>query len=151
MHPVRRQRLFVVLFIVIGASVATALVFFALRENLNLFYTPTQIHGGDAPTGKRIRAGGMVKAGSVQRDATSLEVEFIVTDFAQDVVVRYNKLLPDMFAEGEGVVATGILNEQGVMVASEVLAKHDETYMPPEVYDALKASGKTQQEYEQNQ
>lgn len=151
MHPVRRQRLFVVLFIVVGASVAAALVFYALRENLNLFYTPTQINAGEAPAGKRIRAGGMVKAGSIIRDGSSLNVEFTVTDFAQDVVVRYDKLLPDMFAEGEGVVATGILNEQGVMEASEVLAKHDETYMPPEVYEALKASGKTQQEYEQSQ
>lgn len=153
MHPVRKQRLIIVFMILIGASIAAALIFVALGSNLNLFYTPTQVAAGEAPIEKRIRVGGMVRSGSVAKSDSSLEVEFVVTDFAADTTVRYDKLLPDMFAEGEGVVATGKLNADGVLVASEVLAKHDETYMPPEVYDALKASGnehKVPSAYQQN-
>lgn len=148
MHPLRKQRLIVVLLIVVGASVAAALVFSALGQNLNLFYTPTQVGAGEAPLGKRIRVGGMVKDGSVIRSDENLDVEFTVTDYAADTVVRFDKLLPDMFSEGEGVVATGIIGDDGVLVASEVLAKHDETYMPPEVYEALKQSGKTKEDYD---
>lgn len=149
MHPLRKQRLMIVLFIVVGASVAAALIFYTLGQNLNLFYTPTQVAAGEAPVQKRIRVGGMVKDGSVVRDEKSLNVEFVVTDYAAETRVRYSKLLPDMFAEDEGVVATGMIDDNGVLIASEVLAKHDETYMPPEVYEALEASGKTKAEYEQ--
>ncbi len=149
MHPLRKQRLMIVLFIVVGASVAAALIFYTLGQNLNLFYTPTQVAAGEAPVQKRIRVGGMVKDGSVVRDEKSLNVEFVVTDYAAETRVRYSKLLPDMFAEDEGVVATGMIDNNGVLIASEVLAKHDETYMPPEVYEALEASGKTKAEYEQ--
>lgn len=148
MHPVRKQRLIIVLTIVIGASIAAALVFMALGQNLNLFYTPTQVAAGEAPMAKRIRVGGMVKEGSVIRSDSSLDIEFVVTDYAADTTVRYSKLVPDMFAEGEGVVATGSLNDEGVLIASEVLAKHDETYMPPEVYEALEQSGKTKADYD---
>jgi len=148
MHPIRKQRLYVVLAIVLSASVAAALIFVALGQNLNLFYTPTQVVSGEAPVEKRIRVGGMVKEGSVVRSDDSLKVSFVVTDYAADTTVTYDKLLPDMFAEGEGVVATGVLDANGVMTASEVLAKHDETYMPPEVYEALEKSGKTKAEYD---
>lgn len=140
MHPVRRQRLFIVLLIVAGAALAVGLATFALRENINLFYPPADIAAGKAPVGKRIRAGGMVLVGSVQRQPESLTVSFVVTDYQAELPVEYTGILPDLFAEGEGVVATGMLTEAGVFKASEVLAKHDENYMPPEVQDALDRS-----------
>ncbi|MDX9874012.1 MAG: cytochrome c maturation protein CcmE [Spongiibacteraceae bacterium] len=140
MHPVRRQRLFIVLLIIAGAGLAVGLASYALRENINLFYPPAEIAEGKAPVGKRIRAGGMVLAGSVQRQPESLTVRFVVTDYQAELPVEYTGILPDLFAEGEGVVATGVLTEDGVFQASEVLAKHDETYMPPEVQHALDRS-----------
>lgn len=143
MHPVRKQRLIVVLFILFGAAVAVGLMAFALRENINLFYSPADIVAGKAPTGKRIRAGGMVLDNSVKRDDQSLRVEFVVTDYAAKVPVVYTGILPDLFGEGQGVVATGMLDESGTFQASEVLAKHDENYMPPEVQEAVKAAAKT--------
>ena len=141
MHPVRKQRLYIVLFIVVGASIAAALIFYALRENMNLFYSPTDIADGKAPLDTRMRAGGMVREGSVQREGEALQVNFIVTDYAHDVAVSYEGILPDMFAEGQGVVVTGTQTSPGVFVATEVLAKHDEEYMPPEVFEALEKSG----------
>ncbi len=144
MHPKRKQRLAIVLTIVIGASAAAGLLFFALSDNLNLFYPPADIAAGKAPEGKRIRAGGMVKAGSVQRIDKGLTVQFIVTDYAAEVTVKYTGILPDLFKEEEGVVVAGVLDKQGIFQADEVLAKHDENYMPPEVSDALeKSSQKT--------
>jgi cytochrome c-type biogenesis protein CcmE len=153
MHPVRRQRLFIVLFIVIGASTAAGLIFYALSENLNLFYSPTQINDGEAPQNQRMRAGGMVREGSVVRAGDSLKISFVVTDYAHDVNVTYEGILPDMFEEGQGVVVTGKLDDAGVMQAEEVLAKHDEEYMPPEVQEALdnaKESGKPAPAYKGN-
>ena len=141
MHPIRKQRLTIVLFIVLGASVAAALIFYALRENMNLFYSPTDIAAGKAPLATRIRAGGMVREGSVQRVGEGLDVTFVVTDYEHDVTVHYEGILPDLFAEGQGVVVTGSQVSPGVFQATEVLAKHDEEYMPPEVSDALKQSG----------
>ena len=141
MHPVRRQRLLIVLVIVVGASLAAGLIFYALRDNMNLFYSPSDIAAGKAPVDARIRAGGMVRAGSVQRPADGIEVQFVVTDYAADLTVRYSGILPDLFAEEQGVVVTGRLDGDGVFKASEVLAKHDEEYMPPEVSEALKQSG----------
>lgn len=141
MHPVRRQRLFIVLVIVIGASLAAALIFYALRDNMNLFYSPSEIAAGKAPAGARIRAGGMVREGSVQRQSDGLTVRFVVTDYAADLGVSYKGILPDLFAEEQGVVVTGTLGTDGSFTASEVLAKHDEEYMPPEVSDALEKSG----------
>ena len=140
MHPVRKQRLTVVLFIVIATSIAAALVFFALRENMNLFYPPVDIAEGKAPIGTNIRAGGMVKEGSVVKAGDSLKVDFVVTDYAADLAVTYTGILPDLFEEGQGVVVAGKLDATGLFVAHEVLAKHDENYMPPEVADALKQS-----------
>ncbi|MCP4465582.1 MAG: cytochrome c maturation protein CcmE [Halieaceae bacterium] len=144
MHPIRKQRLIVVLMIVVGASLAVTLASFALRENINLFYPPADIVAGKAPVGQSIRAGGMVLEGSVQRDPNSLQVEFIVTDYQGEVTVIYEGVLPGLFAEGQGVVAAGQLDQQGVFQATEVLAKHDENYMPPEVQSALDASAAQQ-------
>jgi cytochrome c-type biogenesis protein CcmE len=141
MHPVRKQRLYIVLFIVVGASIATALIVYALRENMNLFYSPSDIAEGKAPLDTRMRAGGMVREGSLKRSGDALEVNFVVTDYAHDVAVSYEGILPDLFAEGQGVVVTGTQTAPGVVVATEVLAKHDEEYMPPEVSEALKQSG----------
>lgn len=141
MHPLRRQRLMIVLLIVMAASAAVGLVLFAMSENLNLFFSPQQIAAGEAPINKRIRAGGMVREGSVERASDSLQVRFVVTDYQADLAVVYEGILPDLFAEGEGVVVTGILDENGVFQAEEVLAKHDENYMPPEVNQALEDAG----------
>ncbi|MEO9588559.1 MULTISPECIES: cytochrome c maturation protein CcmE [Marinobacter] len=143
MHPIRKKRLIIVLFLLVGVSVAVALTTYALRQNINLFYDPSQIAAGEAPVDVRIRAGGMVEEGSVERDPESLKVEFKVTDFTSSVLVEYTGILPDLFAEGQGVVAMGRMDGNGRFVADQVLAKHDENYMPPEVNDALeKAAGK---------
>jgi cytochrome c-type biogenesis protein CcmE len=143
MHPIRKKRLTIVLFLLVGVSVAVALTTYALRQNINLFYDPSQIAAGEAPVDVRIRAGGMVEDDSVIRDPESLRVEFRVTDFSSSVLVEYTGILPDLFAEGQGVVAMGRLNGKGRFVADQVLAKHDEQYMPPEVSDALeKAASK---------
>ena len=138
MHPVRKQRLMMVLALVIGVSAAAGLIFYALKDNLNLFYTPSQIVKGEAPVEQRIRAGGMVVEGSVKREANSLKVTFDVTDYQSIITVQYEGILPSLFAEKDGVVVTGFLNEQGLFSAKEVLAKHDENYMPPEVASTLK-------------
>ena len=137
MHPVRRQRLLIVLFILLGAGLAAGLVGFALRSNINLFYPPADIVAGKAPLDRNIRVGGMVVDGSVQRDPVSLAVRFEVTDYQATVPVVCSGILPDLFAEGDGVVATGRLDESGVLQAEQILAKHDENYMPPEVQSAL--------------
>jgi cytochrome c-type biogenesis protein CcmE len=142
MTPKRKQRLMVVLFIVVGVSVAVGLTLFALNQNINLFYSPTQIAAGEAPQNTRIRAGGMVVDGSVKRDPDSLFVQFDITDYDKTVTVEYTGILPDLFREGQGIVAQGVMNERGVFSAAEVLAKHDENYMPPEVAEALAQSGK---------
>lgn len=143
MHPIRKKRLTIVLFLLAGVSVAVGLTTYALRQNINLFYDPSQIAEGEAPMDVRIRAGGMVEEGSVLRDPESLRVEFKVTDFTSSVLMEYTGILPDLFAEGQGVVAMGRLDGNGRFVADQVLAKHDENYMSPEVNEALeKAAGK---------
>ncbi|WP_432472008.1 cytochrome c maturation protein CcmE [Amphritea sp. HPY] len=141
MNPKRKQRLMIVLFIVFGAAIAVGLTMYALNQNINLFYSPTDIAEGKAPESTRIRAGGMVVEGSVKRDTQSLKVEFGMTDYAHSVTVVYNGILPDLFREGQGIVAQGEMNSEGVFEAVEVLAKHDENYMPPEVADALEKAG----------
>lgn len=140
MHPIRRRRLLVVCLLVVISSSAIALIMYALRENMNLFYPPTAVAAGEAPIGRKIRVGGMVRADSIQREMDSLAINFVLTDYSADVVVRYNGILPDMFAEEEGAVATGVLDRHGVLQADQVLAKHDEKYMPPEVMKALEGS-----------
>ena len=142
MNPKRKQRLILVLFIVFGVSTAVGLTMFALSQNINLFYSPKQIAAGEAPVDTRIRAGGMVVDGSVKRDPDSLEVSFGMTDYESTVTVQFTGILPDLFREGQGIVAQGKLDSDGVFQAVEVLAKHDENYMPPEVAEALEAAGK---------
>lgn len=149
MHPVRKQRLYLVSFIVVFASAAIGLAAYALRGNINLFYPPADVAAGRAPLGQPIRVGGMVVEGSVQRSSDSLEVRFEVTDYEASVPIVYVGILPDLFGEGQGAVAAGVLDEQGVLRASEVLAKHDENYMPPEVASALEASRARMQEQRQ--
>ena len=141
MNPKRKQRLILILLGVSGVAIAVLLVLFALRQNVNFFFTPSEISAGTAPQGQVIRAGGMVKQSSVQRVDGSLEVYFKVTDFAADIDVLYEGILPDLFQEGEGVVVIGKLDDKGLLTADTVLAKHDETYMPPEVTHALEQAG----------
>ena len=137
MTPTRKRRLYMVLGIVAGVAVAAG---FALKayENSIGFRTPTEVLAGAVPVGKRFQLGGMVMAGSVQRIPGSLEVRFQVADTEKQLPVVYNKVLPDLFKENAGVVANGRMNDQGVFVADEVLAKHDENYMPPQLGKALK-------------
>ncbi len=142
MNPKRKQRLIIVLFIVFGAAVAVGLAMYALNQNINLFYSPTDIVENKAPEGTRIRAGGMVVEGSVIRDTQSLNVTFGITDYSNSVTVSFTGILPDLFREGQGIVAQGAMNGEGVFEAVEVLAKHDENYMPPEVAEALEKAGK---------
>ena len=142
MHPVRRQRLILVLFVVVFSSAAIGLMVYALSGNINLFFPPAEVAAGKAPVGVPIRVGGMVVDGSVQRSDDSLEVRFSVTDYQASVPVVYTGILPDLFDEGQGAVASGKLNQNGVFEATEVLAKHDENYMPPEVAEALEASAR---------
>ncbi len=137
MHPVRKQRLFLVLFLVILSSAVVGLVTFALRENINLFYPPAKLVSGEAPVDVQIRAGGCVMPGSVKRAEDSLQVSFMMTDGAEQVTVQFEGILPDLFDEGEAVVTTGKWKGNGIFEASEVLAKHDETYTPPEVQEAV--------------
>ncbi len=141
MNPVRRKRLTIVLVIVIGMGAAVGLTLYALQQNINLFYSPSQIAAGEAPLGRNIRIGGLVVPGSVQRDSNSLRVAFTLTDNAKQVRVSYEGILPDLFREGQGIVARGVLKDGGMVWAEEVLAKHDENYMPPEVSSSLKQAG----------
>ena len=144
MHPVRKQRLIIVLFIVVFSSLAIGLMAYALRENINLFYPPSKIAAGDVPHNTRIRAGGCVKPGRVSRASDTLLVNFVITDGSADVPVTYSGILPDLFAEGEAAVVNGVVNMAGVFEATEVLAKHDENYTPPEVAEAMKDKGEHQ-------
>jgi len=123
--------------IVIGVGAATAVALQAFQENIMYFYSPSQITAGEAPTGRSFRLGGLVTTGSLQRTPGSIEINFVVTDNAESIPVKYAGLLPDLFREGQGVIAHGKLGEDGVFVADEVLAKHDENYMPPEVAESL--------------
>ncbi|WP_188151568.1 cytochrome c maturation protein CcmE [Teredinibacter waterburyi] len=144
MHPKRKQRLIVILFIVVVSSAGVGLTLYSLGNNLNLFYPPSSIVDGTAPVNTSIRAGGCVVPGSVERSTDGIDVSFKVTDGAVQLPVTYNKILPDLFSEGEAVVLTGKLNESGIFVATKVLAKHDENYTPPEVSDSLQGSGEHQ-------
>jgi cytochrome c-type biogenesis protein CcmE len=124
--------------ILVGVGIATAFALQAFNKNLLYYYSPTQIHAGEAPDARSIRVGGLVETGSVQREPGSLEVRFTLTDFSKTVGVSYTGVLPDLFREGQGIIARGKMRDDGVFVAEEVLAKHDENYMPPEVKDSLK-------------
>ena len=135
----KRRRLYMVLAGMVLLSGAVALVLAALDENLSYFYDPSNI--AEAPPGRPIRLGGLVEEGSVARQADGVTVTFRITDMANSIAVTYKGLLPDLFREGQGVITQGTLGPDRVFVAREVLAKHDETYMPREVADALKKSG----------
>ncbi|BBA36460.1 cytochrome c-type biogenesis protein CcmE [Methylocaldum marinum] len=143
----RRRRMVVVGLILVGVSLATFLALTAFQKNLLYFYTPSQVAAGEAPTGYPFRVGGLVVEGSVQREPDSLTVRFSVTDGTSTVPIHYSGILPDLFREGQGIISVGQINTAGVFEASEVLAKHDENYMPPEVADALKQSGQMSGSY----
>ena len=136
MNPVRRRRLLWVLLLAVAAAIATTLVVFALQRNVAYLYTPAEVLRGETGEHARFRLGGMVEKGSFQRTPGSLEVHFKVTDGDALLPVVYSRILPDLFREGQAVVATGTMKE-GVFVAEDVLAKHDETYMPKEVADKM--------------
>ncbi len=141
MNSVRKQRLIVVLAVLAGLAIAVALMFYALRQNINLFYTPQQVVAGEAPLDTQMRVGGLVVDGSVNRNEETLDVTFDITDGKGSFTVHYQGILPDLFREGQGIVANGTLISTSRFEAEEVLAKHDETYMPPEVQDALEKAG----------
>ncbi len=137
MTPRQKRLAWIVAGLVLVAA-AVGLVLFALKNNVSLYFTPTQVHHNEAPQGRNFRIGGLVEAGSIKRETDGLTVRFNITDTAQTMQVIYKGILPDLFKEGKGVVAQGKLEADGVFRAEEVLAKHDENYMPPEAADALK-------------
>ena len=131
MHPIRRRRLIWIVLILVCLSTATGLILFALQQNIDLYFTPSQVDVSNVKRLKEFRLGGMVEKGSVKQGANSLQVSFQVTDFNQRLPVVYRGVLPTLFREGQGVVVEGHMNENGVIEAHRVLAKHDEKYMPP--------------------
>ena len=141
MTPTRRKRLAIVAAIVLGVGAAATVAFTALNDAMLYFAMPTDVESGTVPTDKPFRLGGLVATGSVERDPDGLEVSFIVTDNRNRVPVAYSGILPDLFREGQGVIAHGKLGPDGVFRATEVLAKHDENYMPPEIARALEEAG----------
>jgi len=140
----RHRRLLLAALVLGGASVGVGLVLNAFRGNMVFFYSPSDIAARAAPTARTFRLGGLVEGGSVQRQADGVTVRFVVTDTLQRIPVEYRGILPDLFREGKGVVAQGRLDDKGLFVAREVLAKHDENYMPPEAADALERARRTQ-------
>ena len=142
----RQRRTTLIIGGLVGIGIATFFVLRAFNENLVFFYTPTQIASKEAPTNKNFRIGGMVVQNSLQREPGGLKVAFIVTDMVNSIPVEYSGILPDLFKEGKGVVAQGKLNDKGVFVASQVLAKHDENYMPPEAKSALDSAKASQEQ-----
>lgn len=144
MNPRRKKRLGVILAIFIGLGATTGLILYALNQNMDLFYTPTElVNGKDGKkpeVGQRLRIGGMVQVGSVSRDPNSLQVSFLLHDVGPNVRVEYEGILPDLFREGQGIVAQGVLKDATTVQAFEVLAKHDENYMPPEIAEAMEKS-----------
>lgn len=141
MKPHRRKKLGIIIFIAAGLSIAVGLTAYALRQNINMFYTPTQVAQGEVMSGVNFRIGGMVKEGSIVEAQDSLQVDFVTTDYVSEVLIKYDGILPDLFREGQGIVAEGQIDANGVFMASKVLAKHDENYMSQEVKAALDAAG----------
>ncbi|MDC0611698.1 cytochrome c maturation protein CcmE [Vibrio sp.] len=143
MSPRRKKRLIIFSSILMGFAIIVGLILYALNQNMNLFYTPSEIvqgrDNGEKPqVGQRLRVGGLVVNGSVKRDPKTLDVTFDVTDIGDSVTIHYKGILPDLFREGQGIVAQGVLTDPKHIEAFEVLAKHDENYMPPEITDAMK-------------
>ena len=143
MHPKRKKRLLIVLAGLAVVAVASGLILNAFRSNLVFFHTPTEIAAGQVDTDRVIRVGGLVEAGSVEREPGGLRVRFVITDTARSVPVRYEGILPDQVREGHGTVVQGRIGTDGVLAATQVLAKHDENYMPPEAADAIQRAGET--------
>ena len=137
----RRQRMLAVVLVLTGVALAVGLALQAFQENLLFFYSPTQVLAGEPPEGRQFRIGGLVSPGSLTREPGELEVKFSVTDNQNSLTVAYAGILPDLFREGQGVVANGFLQPDGSFRAEEVLAKHDENYMPPEVAEMLAEQG----------
>jgi cytochrome c-type biogenesis protein CcmE len=140
MTPIRKKRLLLIGLMVAVIAVATTLLLKAFNNNLMFFFSPSQVVAGEAPNNHAFRIGGLVERNSVKRQPDGLTVEFTLSDLVKTVVVQYTGILPDLFREGQGIVAMGKLNSDGRFVASEVLAKHDEKYMPPEVASSLKTA-----------
>ncbi len=138
MTPVRRQRLILILLMIAGVAIAVTFALKAFNENLMYFFSTTEVAEGKAPVNAKFRLGGMVVEDSIERPDDGIMVRFVLTDYSKQVTVEYTGILPDLFREGQGIVANGKLNQSGVFIAEEVLAKHDENYMPPEVADSLK-------------
>ncbi len=147
MKPHRRKKLGIIIFIAVGLGLAVGLTAYALRQNINMFYTPTQVAQGEVMSGVNFRIGGMVKEGSIVEAQDSLKVDFVTTDYASEVLIRYDGILPDLFREGQGIVAEGQIDANGVFMASKVVAKHDENYMSQEVKAALDAAGASNQNH----
>jgi len=141
MHPKRKRRLIAVLVILVGAGTAAAITAWSLRQNMLYFLSPSDAAEQHLPEGRQFRLGGLVQQGSVTRAADGLGVQFIVTDGLASVTVEFDGILPDLFREGQGVIARGAFGPDRQFTATEVLAKHDENYMPPEVADALRDAG----------
>ena len=141
----RQKRMATVVAIIAGVGIATSFALKAFNQNLLYYYSPTQISAGEAPSARSFRVGGLVENGSLKREPGSLEVRFILTDYAHQQSVSYTGVLPDLFREGQGVIARGKMGSDGMFVAEEVLAKHDENYMPPEVKDSLKPHAQASQ------
>jgi len=143
----RHKRLALIVGGIAALAVATALVLNAFQSNLVFFFSPSQVAAGEAPQDRAFRIGGLVREGSVKRNAEGLTVNFVVTDTAKDITVAYSGSLPDLFREGKGVVAQGKLGADGVFRATEVLAKHDENYMPPDAQHAVEQAQKAQKTF----
>lgn len=145
MKPARKKRLFFILFLVTGITVAAAFALYAFNQNLMFYFSPSDIKQGKAPINKLFRMGGMVVEGTFKKEKETLKVHFDLTDYEKTVSVEYTGILPDLFREGQGIISRGKLNDKGVFLAEEVLAKHDENYMPPEVAESLKKKKKNSQ------
>lgn len=147
MTPARKKRLFLIILMVGGIALGVSFALKSLDENIMFFFSPSEVAAGKAPQERLFRVGGMVVNGSVSRPGEGLTVVFDITDNEKSMTVRYTGILPDLFREGQGIIANGTLDEKGAFVAQEVLAKHDETYMPPEVAAAMKAKSESAKIY----
>ncbi len=142
MSPRQKQRMYVVIAVIVAAFLVIGFAMFASRDNLNLYYSPEQVHAGEAPLDKTIRVGGLVVPGTLHKGSDTLAVEFALVDgSSEQIIVSYEGILPDLFREGQGIIARGKLVDGNQFVAEEILAKHDEEYMPPEVAATLEAQG----------
>lgn len=142
MKPARKKRLFFIVFLIAGVALAAGFAMYAFNQNLMFYFSPSDVKEGKAPANKLFRMGGMVVEGTFKKEPKTLKVHFDLTDYGKTVSVEYEGILPDLFREGQGIISSGKLNEQGVFIAEEVLAKHDENYMPPEVAESLKQKKK---------